>query len=62
MPMKRVKIFSGTIALAAGLAVAASTTAAAAPAVPAAVPSFAGLPTATICTPSWGSIVLPFCV
>ena len=61
MPMKRVKIFSGTIALAAGLA-AASTTAAAAPAAPAAVPSFAGPPVATICTPSWGSIVLPFCV
>ena len=61
-PSGRIEIFSGTIALAAGLAVAASTTASAAPAAPAAVPSFAGPPAATICTPSWGSIVLPFCV
>ena len=62
MPMKRVKIFTGTIALAAALAVAGSTTASAAPP---AMPSVAGPPAfvqATICTPSWGSIVLPFCV
>ena len=67
MSMKRVKIFTGTIALAAALAVAGSTTAAAAPptlAMPsvAGPPAFVQGPAATICTPSWGSIVLPFCV
>jgi hypothetical protein len=63
--MTRVRIVLGTVTLAAGLAAAGSAPATAGPA---AVPSFAGptafapSPPAVICTPSWGSIVLPFCV
>jgi hypothetical protein len=65
MSIKRVKMVTGTIALAAALSVASSTTASAAPAAMPSVagpPAFVPGPAATICTPSWGSIVLPFCV
>jgi len=71
--MTRVKIFLGSAVLAAGVAVGGSVSPAAAG--PAAAPPFAAPPAfvqgppvdlqtpgATICTPSWGSIVLPFCV
>jgi hypothetical protein len=55
--LKRLKLVLRTAALAAALAVAGSVS----PAAPSASTTAAGPPT-PVCTPSWGSLVLPICV
>jgi hypothetical protein len=61
--MNRLRTFFATCVLSAAIAALVSPAAGVAAGPPdfARAPSFAGPPT-VLCTPSWGSLVLPFCV